>query len=146
MSHAPSDTAITPLDGERGFGMVEIIISMFLLGLLAMFFLPVLITSLQVSASNSTMAVAAQLASGQLEEARAKGSHCSELIIPPGSSVVLGTLQANGANLEVRRVRGTCPTVATAYPTTISLQVAVWRPGGSKAIVEANTLILVTAP
>jgi prepilin-type N-terminal cleavage/methylation domain-containing protein len=146
MSHAPFHTAKSPVDGERGFGMIEIIVSMLLLGLLAMFFLPVLITTLQVSSTNSTMAVAAQLASGQLEEARAKGTRCSELIIPAGSSVILGTLQANGANLEVRRVRGACPTVATAYPTTISLQVAVWRPGGPRAIVEANTLILVTAP
>jgi type II secretory pathway pseudopilin PulG len=138
--------AITPDDGERGFGMMEIVISMFLLGLLAMFFLPVLITSLQVSATNSTMAVAAQLASGQLEEARAKGSLCSKLPIPPGWSVVLGTPQTDGANLEVRRVRGACPIVAAAYPTTISLQVEVWRPGASKAVVQANTLILVTAP
>lgn len=142
LSYAAADSR----NSERGFGMVEVVISMFLLGLLAIFFLPVLITTLQVTSTNSTMAVAAQLASGQLEEARAKGSRCSELIIPAGSSVVLGTLQANGQNLEVRRVRGACPTLATEYPTTISLQVEVWRPGGSKAIVQANTLILVTAP
>jgi prepilin-type N-terminal cleavage/methylation domain-containing protein len=146
MSHVPSHTAKPPVDGERGFGMIEIIISMLLLGLLAMFFLPVLITTLQVSSTNSTMAVAAQLASGQLEEARAKGTRCSELIIPAGSSVILGTLQANGENLEVRRVRGACPTLSTAYPTTISLQVEVWRPGGPRAIVQASTLILVTTP
>lgn len=126
--------------------MIEIVISMLLLGLLALAFLPVLITSLRLTSANATIAVAAQLATGQLEEARAEGHLCSDITIPQGASVVPGTVHLDGANLEVRRERGECPTLASAYPTTISLQVEIWRTGTPEVIMHADTLILVTAP
>ncbi|MGO4783458.1 type IV pilus modification PilV family protein [Cryobacterium sp. W22_MBD10_FK3] len=131
---------------NAGFGMIEVVISMFLLGLLAVAFLPLLIGSLRVSAANSTLAVAAQLASKQLEEARAQGPVCSAITIPVGSSVVPGPTDSDGVAFEIRRTRDACPTSAASFPTTVSLTVAVWKIGASEASVKAKTRILVTGP
>ncbi|MFO7691343.1 MAG: type II secretion system protein, partial [Cryobacterium sp.] len=48
---------------EQGFGMIEIVVSMFLLALLSIAFLPLLVQSLQVSVQNARLATATQLAS-----------------------------------------------------------------------------------
>ena len=55
---------------QSGFGIIEIVISMFLLGLLATAFLPLLVQGLKQSAANATLATATQLANDQIELAR----------------------------------------------------------------------------
>lgn len=64
---------------DSGFGLVEILVSMVLLGVVAVSFLPVLIDSLTVSARNVTTATATQLVNDQLDDAVATVSSCAEL-------------------------------------------------------------------
>ena len=57
---------------DDGFGMLEIVISMFLIGLLAVAFLPFLVQGLTQSAANRTLAAATQLLNTEFENARAQ--------------------------------------------------------------------------
>ena len=47
---------LDPQSSESGFGMIEIIVSMFLLALLAVAFLPLLINTLQLGPKNAAIA------------------------------------------------------------------------------------------
>ena len=55
---------------EKGFGMIEIVVSLFLLTLLTMSFIPLLITSQKSAGANTTIATATQIVNQQLEGAR----------------------------------------------------------------------------
>lgn len=55
---------------EAGFGMIEIVVSMFMLLLLAMAFLPVLIQGLRTTSSNAVVATATQLVNQGIESLR----------------------------------------------------------------------------
>jgi Tfp pilus assembly protein PilV len=60
-----------PDSSEQGFGMIEIVVSFFLLSILSLSFIPVLINSWKTSGTNTTMATATQIVNQQLEGARA---------------------------------------------------------------------------
>ncbi|TFC27485.1 type II secretion system protein [Cryobacterium sp. TMT1-3] len=64
---------------ERGFGIIEIVVSMLLLGLLAIGFLPLLMQSMRVSATNATLATATQLVEMQMEQIRDLDPTCQTL-------------------------------------------------------------------
>ena len=125
---------------EAGFGLIEIVVSMFLLGILAIAFLPLLARSLQVSVVNASIATATQLVSEQIERARAQGTLCSAL---PVSATITSSLDST---LTVYRVRGTCPAAPAGYPGVVSLRVSVVQEGSANPLAEASTLILVSAP
>lgn len=55
---------------DEGFGLVEIMVSMVLLGILLMALIPILINSFRVTSKNTTIATATQLVSARLEDAR----------------------------------------------------------------------------
>ncbi|WP_104130040.1 prepilin-type N-terminal cleavage/methylation domain-containing protein [Cryobacterium sp. N21] len=62
-----------------GFGLVEVIVSMFLLSLMALVFLPVLTQAMHLTASNASIATATQLLSADLEQARPLAVTCNPL-------------------------------------------------------------------
>lgn len=123
---------------EGGFGLVEIVVSMFLLSLLAIAFLPLLIQSLQVSLTNATTATATQLVNKQMDLARVQGTTCGALtsFAAVAPSVVP---DARGA-LQPYRSVGSCP---ASYPGTVTVTTWVTRSGQSIRLAEAVTLILV---
>lgn len=59
---------------DRGLGLIEIVIAMFLISLLAIAFVPVLVTALRASEVNSTAATATRLVAQALDDARARGA------------------------------------------------------------------------
>jgi prepilin-type N-terminal cleavage/methylation domain-containing protein len=131
--------AAAPDQREQGFGMIEIIVSMFLLALLAMAFLPLLIGGLRTSGVNTSIATATQMVSEQMERARAQGSACSAL---PSSST---QVSAEDSTLTMQRTRGDCPAVAD-YPTVVPFTVSVVQAGTAVPLAEATTLIFVSTP
>lgn len=56
---------------ERGFGIIEIVVAMFLLALLVISFAPILVNTLKFTARNTTIATATQIVNQQIEAARA---------------------------------------------------------------------------
>ena len=123
---------------EGGFGIIEIVVSMLLLGLMAMAFLPLLVQSLRVSVTNTTLATATQLVAQEMEELRALESRC-------------GSLQTYAAetNAEVsadQTLRAhiseiTCPSNPTVS-TTVAVRVWV-TDHEDETIAQATTLVFV---
>jgi Tfp pilus assembly protein PilV len=118
---------------DSGFGMIEIVVSMFLIAVLTIAFLPLLIQGLRVSATNTTLATATQLVSQQLDKTRAQGTTCA--VFATYAAVTVGNLQSH-------RSRGACP---VTYPGTVLVRVWATQTGSADAVSEATTLILVTA-
>ncbi len=124
--------------GERGFGLIEIVVAMFLLAIVTLAVLPLLVQGLKLSASNSTVAAATQLANQQVELLRSK-SLCGDIV--PATT----TATAQGVPLLISRSIGTtCP--VSGYPVTVPVSVSVTRTDTNVVVATVKTLIFVTGP
>lgn len=124
---------------DRGFGVIEIVISMFLLGLLATAFLPLLVQGLKQSASNATIATATQLASSQIELARS-ATKCTEL-----TATSTTVVDSRNVSLLVARTIGPCAPVAE-NPVSVPVSVTVTRADTGNVLAKANTLVFIAVP
>ena len=134
---------------ERGIGIIEIAISMILIALLVLSFIPVLINSNRLSGRNTTMATATQIVSKQIEAARAVTSSTSTapscanmnnfMVSPPPSAVV----DPRGVTLLAVWSPITCP---TTYPGTVHMRVSITQSGYSSPTASADTLVRVITP
>lgn len=127
--------------GEHGFGMVEIIVSMFLLTVMALGLLPLFTQALQASIANSTLATATQLVVREMEDMRSIGAECATLSAFAATSRPV--FDPNGQPLKPRIEPIVCP-AAAALPTTVSVHVSVTDLRAGRVVAEATTLILVT--
>lgn len=74
-SVAPARVRVVRSDEhDAGIGLIEIIISMFLISLLAIAFIPVLVSALRASELNSTAATANRLVAQAIDDARTRGA------------------------------------------------------------------------
>ena len=126
----------TKFDGRTaGFGIVEVIVSMFLLSIMAMAFLPVLVQALQVSKVNASIATATQLLSADLDRARQSHPVCAsasaEIFHDDGTFIVTGEWTDSGG-------------CAVGVSTTLSYESIVTNADTDDILAEAVTLILVT--
>jgi len=128
------------LDDESGFGLVEIVISMFLLALVSISLLPLLITGLKQAAANTTTATATQIVQDQLELVRTQGATCVALTILGSQSWT--TVDPRGVELHVDRTIGACP-ASGDYPGTVSVEIEVERHDGADVTELANATTLV---
>lgn len=78
-SHEATSDESVARRGENGFTMVEIVVSMFLIGIIAVSVLPVLMQALKATAVNITIATATQMLNEQLDTARGSVRNCSQL-------------------------------------------------------------------
>jgi len=132
---------------ERGFGIIEVVISMFLLAVLAMAFIPLLINSTKATASNTTIATATQIVNQQIEGARAVRSasatspSCDDLTkfiqvtLPP-------VIDPRGVILTPKWDAITCP---VDYPGVVRARISVTRSGHATPVASAVTLVFVTS-
>lgn len=142
----PHTSHRTNLDaGEQAFGLIEIVISMFLLALLAMAFLPLLITSLKTIVRSSTIATATQLVSQQMERARTIGNTCTALTAFAAETLAAET-DARGTKYQPSRTVGACPAIASSYPITVRVTISVSVVGASIPAPTASTLVFLGAP
>lgn len=132
---------------ESGFGLLEVVISMFLLGLLAIAFLPLMITSMKTTVRNSTVATATQLVNQQMEQARSAGDTCTALTAYGNPSPALTAIpDSRGNSYQPVRTVEACPALATAYPRTARVTVSVSVVGSTTPALTATTLIYLRAP
>lgn len=126
--------------GTEGIGLIEIVVSMFLIALLAMAFLPLLIQSLKATTTNTTASIATNLVTQQLEQLRTVPTTCTAV------SAFLATDPAavtddRGVVLAIdRQLVGACP---ATYPGTVKVRVAVSSNGS--VLSEASTLVMVVS-
>lgn len=122
---------------EAGFGMIEIVVSMLLLSLLAIAFLPMLVTSLKVSVSNSTLASATQLVAAEMENMRSLGTTCADLA--DYAAVDPAVFDPHGRALQPH-IDIVC---SGEYPDTAPVRVYVTEVSTGETLADATTSIFV---
>lgn len=128
-----TDTALTD---DEGFGLVEAVVSMLVLATLAIAFLPLLITGLKQSTTNSTTAFATQLVSERMSLAQTATS-CSTLTLVASSAT---QTDPRGAQVAVTTTVQNCTAGRGTYTVTATARlVANGVPGDQLA--TASTLV-----
>ena len=125
---------------DAGFGLVEIVISMFLLALLAVAFLPLLIDSLRTTVKNSTTATATQLVSEQLDAVSLLPRTCAALTAFEAASVPT-LIDARGTVYTSVRDAAVCPT--TGYPLSVTVTVSVTADSEPDLLVQSTTTVII---
>jgi prepilin-type N-terminal cleavage/methylation domain-containing protein len=131
-----------PTLGDRGFGMIEIIISMFLIAIIAIAFIPVLIQGMRVSVVNTSTATATQLVSQSMEQARSRGTNCADLRTF-AAEVATPVVDKRGVSFQLTKDPVICTGTNADYPKTVPFRVKVTETGSSTVLASAATLILV---
>lgn len=130
-----------PAADDSGLGIVEIVVSMFLLALLAVAFLPLLVQGMRSSVQSSTVATASQLLNQQLDAVRAIPQTCDDVRAFVASPVAAVT-DARGTVFRPERHLGDvldpCP---ARYPGVVNVRIAVTEAG--HVLAEAITLVYV---
>ncbi|WP_308467465.1 type IV pilus modification PilV family protein [Rathayibacter soli] len=132
---------------ESGFGMIEVVISFFLLTMIALAFIPLLINTIRDTARTTTIATATQLAGQQIEAARAVRSStgnsptCADvrdfLAVTPVTVV-----DPRGVQLQPQWAAASCP---ASYPGVVTAAVSIMQPGYAIPIATAVTLVFVSS-
>ena len=107
MAKTTESSSVHRLRADQGFGLIEIVVSMFILALLAIAFAPVLITSLQTTSLNATRATATQLVNERAQLAQASGPSCSAVASLGGTQSLT---DARGVAISVTTTVAECPT------------------------------------
>ncbi len=124
---------------DAGLGLLEIVISMFLISLLAISFIPVLIAGLRAAESNSTTATATRLVAQAIDVARTTGANdCAdaEFLDDP----VIEEVDAQGVTIRVTTSIGSCTPGGTVAVTARAVDTA---DASATAIAQARTLVFV---
>ena len=140
----PARRAKLSTEHDRGFGMIEIVVSMFLIAVMVMAMLPVLISSMKLTATNVIVTRATQVVTAQFDLARRQGE------ITPTCSAIRALATATpidvgdpyGEPLRYTRSVGECP---TSYPGTVAISVSVTKTSSEAAMSTAKTLIVVSS-
>lgn len=132
---------------EDGFGVIEVVISMFLLSILSVSFIPLLVNSIKSTGKNTTIATATQIVNQEIEGARAVRSPTATapscLDITNFLSVTIAsTTDPRGVTLIPKWDPTSCP---TTYPGVVRARVSVTRSGSTTPMAQAVTLIYVAS-
>jgi type II secretory pathway pseudopilin PulG len=135
------------LAAQHGLGIIEIVISMFLLALLAVATLPLLMQSMRVASKNSSIASATQVVGQQLEQLRASGSSCSAVkaFVAAAPAAVAGPAGNLQPHLEFVSlpIGDVCQ---DPYLRTVTVHIWVTVSGSTLNISEATRLVLLDTP
>ncbi len=124
------------LRSDNGFGLIEIIVSMFMIAALAIAFIPLLVQGLKQSSANTTLATATQLVNERMQLAQGAGTTCS---VVTALGVTEDFTDPRGVVIRVTTTVGTCP----AGPGTVDVSATAVRLDTTQQIAEAETLVFV---
>ncbi|WP_207454284.1 type II secretion system protein [Herbiconiux sp. SYSU D00978] len=145
--------------GDGGFGLIEIVVSIFLLGLLAIAYLPLLVQSLQASARNGVTSTASQLLNAELDELAAVVPYCDE-VSNFASATTAAVTDDRGNVYQAHRELVPCPGPTDPgdnYPGVVEVTVCItegtptapFSCSGGDSLASATTLVFLenaTAP
>ena len=132
---------------ESGFGVIEVVISLFLLSLLSISFIPLLVNSIKNTGTNTTIATATQIVNQQIEGVRAVRSPTAATpscydVIQFMQVTLASTMDPRGVTLLPQWDATSCP---SSYPGVVRARVSVSRSGQSTPVAQAITLIYVAS-
>jgi len=122
---------------DEGVTLVEIVVAMFMLGVVLVAMVPLIATGLKVSARNTTMATANQLASERMQLAKSSGPHCATVASLDGIAVYD---DPRGVALQVTTEVGSCPVSGTGV---VAVAVDVVRMDTGETLSTAATQVFV---
>lgn len=127
---------------DAGIGLIEIIVSMFLISLLAIAFIPVIVSAIRASELNSTAATATRLVSQAIDEARTRGAaDCAGAQL---LNAVVNEVDAQGVSIRVTTsvpAVGTCVDGSAMTVTVVAIDVAT-----AAVLADARTQIFLAGP
>jgi Tfp pilus assembly protein PilV len=137
---------------DEGIGLVEVVVSMLILAMIAMAFLPILASNLKLSATSASITTASELADASLNKARGLASSCASikaLTTDPtdaGNGLKLATKSVvipyvAGAAAPTKSTASSCP---TSFPALVLVATWVTNVSTSKDIASSSTVIRVT--
>lgn len=140
-------------DRETGLGLIEILVSMLLLALLAVAFLPVAVNALQLGPKNAAIAAGNQLVADGLTKAEAQGllscANVQSLVSTfPAAAATTAPAVEYGITLVFEQPGG-CPPAPLDYPSTVEVEVRAVQYAGTPratALTKARQLIYVALP
>ena len=132
---------------DDGFGVIEVVVAMFLLSILSVSFIPVLVNSIKSTGKNTTIATATQIVNQEIEGARAVRSPTATtpscLDITNFLSVTIAsTTDPRGVTLVPKWDATSCP---ANYPGVVRARISVTRSGSATPMAQAVTLIYVAS-
>ena len=132
--------------GESGFGVIEIVVSMFLLGLLAIATLPLLMQSMTIASNNSKIVAATQVVAQQFQQLKDSGSSCSAVktLVAATPAAVPGP----GGNLQphLQLNLPASDVCQSPYLRTVAVHIWVTAVGSTTTLAEADKLVLLDTP
>lgn len=130
---------------DEGFGLIEIVVSMFMLALLSLSMLPLLVTSVQQSARNVTLASANQLVQQQLEKARG-ATTCGALgaAVNASTTTSASSVDSRGVPLQLTEIVAACTITPNTPQGTVNVTVRVIRTDTDQTLSRASTLVYVS--
>lgn len=142
-----TDSSVGIAASEDGFGVIEVVISMFLISLLSVSFIPLLVNSIKSTGKNTTIATATQIVNQEIEGARAVRSPTSTtpscLDVTNFLNVTVASVtDPRGVTLLPKWDTTTCP---ASYPGVVRARVSVTRSGSTGIVAQAVTLIYVAS-
>ncbi len=127
---------------DDGIGMLEVVVSMFLIALIAISFLPLLMRTLTLSTQNTITSAATQLVASSMDKARVITPSTCSAATTFATAVLPTVTDARGVVLQPRReLVGACP---TSYPGTVAIRAWVTESGKAIVLAEATALVYVT--
>jgi prepilin-type N-terminal cleavage/methylation domain-containing protein len=139
---AASPSSTTTLRDEDGFGLTEIVVSLFILAILSVAMLPLLVQGLRVAAMNATLATATQLVQDRMELTRSAPT-CAGVAAQVGLITTSPDSRAVSYNVTGEIIGDACP---ATLPGVIGYRVEVARNDDPlKLLASAETLVLITA-
>jgi len=124
-----------------GFTLIEVVVSMLLLGIIAVGLIPALIGFLTTSNQNTNVATASQLVGQQIDVARSGTATCAALksyanaVIPP-------VVDARSVSFQPVRSAVTC---TTGTAGVVKITVSVKLTGHAQVLASAITYVYVTS-
>lgn len=130
---------------ESGFGVIEVLISLVLLSLLSVSFIPLLLNSIKNGAHNTTVVTSTEIVNQEIEGARAvrspTGTAPSCYDLTQFLQVTLATIvDPRGVSLQPQWDATACP---SRYPGVVRTRISVMKTGQITPVAQAVTLIYV---
>ncbi len=131
---------------DSGLGLIEIVVSMFMIALIAIAFLPFLIHSFQATRANTTLATANQLLDQQFDQLRQlQPANCSAVeSFRNRADAALDRVEDTSRRVTLTVTRSfTCPTNATRSGAE-RMTITIVNSSTGAAVTSASTIVYVT--
>ena len=124
---------------DDGLGLLEIVISMFIISLLAIAFIPVMVPGLRATEATSTIATASRLVAQAIETARATGAaSCAEAQLLADA---ITEVDAQGVTIEVTTTVTPLADCTEGSATTVTATARDAADAGGTPLAQARTLL-----